>query len=387
MHTTTFPIGPQHPALKEPIYLKLTVDGSYICKAEFNLGYAHRGVEKCAEGQLPDAAHHAVQRTCGICSQCHSMAFLNATEPLIENLEITQKVYLQRLIVSEMERVHSHLLWAGLMAHEIGLETLFMYYWREREKILDVFDELTGNRVHHSADLVGTVKRSFGKKELDFMIEKIDDVEPKAEELKDLISGNEVVKSRYISHGVISNKRAEELGLVGPVARASGIDNDVRRNDPYMAYRLDELKVKTVVKTKGDAYARCMVRLDEIPESMRLIRKAADMIDPNENVPDKPTYFIKDAKGRGRSEAPRGENFHFISVKKNRMERMKLRTPTLANLVVYSEILEGEDITDVPVIIASLDPCISCMERVAVIKEGRREIWNSHELFAGKKHD
>jgi Ni,Fe-hydrogenase III large subunit len=386
MHERIFPIGPQHPALKEPLFLKLHVDGSYITKAEFNLGYTHRGVERCAEGYLLDSALHAVQRTCGICSQCHSMAFLNAVEPMTK-VKVTEKVYLQRLIIAELERIHSHLLWGGVMAHEIGLETLFMYYWREREKILDVFDELTGNRVHHSPDLVGTMKRSFGKKELDMVVEKLGSIEHEVKELREVMRTHSVITSRFKKHGNITNKMAAQLGLVGPVARASGVNYDVRRNAPYMAYGMEELKVRPALRTEGDSWARSMVRCDEIFESMRLVRKACELIDPNEDIPKKQNIAVKEAFGAGRSEAPRGENFHFAKVENNRIARLKLRTPTLANVISYSRIMEGEDITDVPVIVMSLDPCISCMERVAVIRNGCREIWTSHELFEGKKHD
>jgi NADH-quinone oxidoreductase subunit D len=386
MHETIFPIGPQHPSLKEPLFLKLHVDGSYINKAEFNLGYTHRGVEKCAEGYLLDTALHAVQRTCGICSQCHSMAFLNAVEPMT-GVEVPDKVHLQRLITGELERIHSHLLWGGVMAHEIGLETLFMYYWREREHILDVFDELTGNRVHHSPDLIGTAKRAFDKKNLDFIVEKLDRIEPELKDLREVMRTHNVINSRFKKHGMVSKKMAKELNLVGPVARASGIDNDVRKNAPYMAYRMKELKVKTVVRDEGDSWGRTMVRLDEVFECMRLIRKACEIIDPKEDVPKRKNLFAKGTFSNGRSEAPRGENFHFLKIENNRIARMKLRTPTLANVISYSKVLEGEDITDVPVIVGSMDPCISCMERVAVIKDGKKEIWTSHELFEGKKHD
>ncbi|HID38107.1 MAG TPA: hypothetical protein EYP36_01155, partial [Calditrichaeota bacterium] len=240
---------------------------------------------------------------------------------------------------------------------------------------------------HHFPDLVGSAKRAFGKKELDFVLEKLDVIEPELKELREVMRTHNVITSRFRKHGNIPKKMAKELGLVGPVARASGIDYDVRRHAPYMAYAFKELRVKPVVKDGGDSYTRSMNRLDEIFECMRIVRKACGMIDPKEDVPKKPNFFIADGTSRGRSEAPRGENFHFIKVEKNKVFRLKLRTPTLANVISYSSTLEGEDITDVPVIIGSLDPCISCMERVAVIKDGKKEVWNSHELFAGKKHD
>ncbi|MBU0532007.1 nickel-dependent hydrogenase large subunit [Candidatus Micrarchaeota archaeon] len=386
MHEKIFPIGPQHPSLKEPIFLKLHVDGSYITKAEFNLGYTHRGVEKCAEGYLLDTALHAVQRTCGICSQCHSMAFLNAVEPMT-GVQVPEKVYLQRLITAELERIHSHLLWGGVMAHEIGLETLFMYYWREREHILDIFDELTGNRVHHSPDLIGTAKRSFNKENLQMVLEKLDLVEPEIKELRNVMENHDVITSRFKKHGNIPKKMAEDLDLVGPTARASGVNYDVRQNAPYMAYGIKELKVKPVIRSEGDSWGRTMIRCDEIFESMRLVRKACEMIDPNEEVPKKKNLIAKGDFSRGRTEAPRGENFHFVAIENNRIKRLKLRTPTLANVISYARIMEGEDITDVPVIVMSLDPCISCMERVAVIRNGKQENWTSHELFEGKKYD
>jgi Ni,Fe-hydrogenase III large subunit len=241
--------------------------------------------------------------------------------------------------------------------------------------------------VHHSPDLVGTAKRAFDKKNLDFVLEKLDKIEPELRSLRGVMETNDVITSRYKKHGMISKKTAKELGLVGPVARASGIDYDVRQNAPYMAYAMKELKVKTVVRTEGDSWARTMARLDEVFECMRLIRKACEMIDPKEDVPKKRNLFAKGTFGTGRSEAPRGENFHFVKIDNNRIQRQKLRTPTLANVISYSKVLEGEDITDTPVIVGSLDPCISCMERVAVIRDGKKEIWNSHELFEGKKHD
>ncbi|MFH2106201.1 MAG: nickel-dependent hydrogenase large subunit [Candidatus Micrarchaeota archaeon] len=384
MHECIFPIGPQHPALKEPIYLKLHVEGTTVKQAEFNLGYAHRGVERISEGKLLDPELHTVQRTCGICSHCHSLAFLRAVEP-VAGLTIPMKVKLQRVMVAELERIHSHLLWAGVMMHEMGLETLFMYFWRERENILDVFDELTGGRVHHSINLVGTMKRSFNKENLVFAQEKLNSIIDRVKEHREVLENHDVIVSRSKGIGKISKKMAVDLGLVGPVARASGVDYDVRVNSPYEAYT--EIKVKPVLRVETDAWARSLARADEILESIKIIDKAIDMIDPNEELPKKPSFFAKEGVGLGRVEAPRGENFHYVKIENNRISRIKLRTPTLANLCVYPKILEDVDITDVPVIVASLDPCISCMERVTVIKDGKKEIWTTHELSEAKKHD
>jgi len=382
MHETIYPIGPQHPSLKEPIFLKLHVDGSYIKKAEFNLGYTHRGVEKCAEGYLLDTALHAVQRTCGICSQCHSMAYLNAIEPMT-GVEVPEKVYLQRLITAELERMHSHMLWAGVMMHELGLDTLFMYFMREREKILDLFDELTGNRVHHSSDLIGTSKRTFTEENLEFVLNTLDGIKENLIRYRKTVDSHDVIRDRCIGKGLITKKDAKTFGLVGPVARACNINNDVRVASPYMGYKM--LKIKSIMRKEGDAHARTLVRLDEVFASMDLVRQACDQIPKNSKVPKYPVKRIAQGYGVGASEAPRGENFHFVKVVNGKTARVKLRTPTLANLIMFPEAVKGADITDIPVIVMSLDPCISCMERVAVVKDGKTEVWTSHELFKGEK--
>lgn len=385
MHKTClFPIGPQHPSLKEPIFLKLFVKGTTVERAEFDLGYAHRGVEEKLENKELDTVLHAVQRTCGICSQCHSMAFLRAVEG-IGGIKIPERVALQRAIIAELERIHSHLLWTGVMMHELGLETLFMYFWREREKILDAFDEVTGNRVHHSADLVGTMKRNFSEEDIGMILDSIDSIKRNVARYRDTVDGHDVIRDRCINKGRITRNDAKRFGLVGPVARSSGVNYDVRVNSPYMGYEI--VKVKPVVRKEGDAHARTLSRLDEIPESMRIIEEACAKMPKDEKVPKYPVKRISQGFGVGRVEAPRGENFHLVKIENAKTKRVKIRTPTLANLIMYPKVLKGADITDVPVIVMSMDPCISCMERVAVIKDGNTELWTSHELSRGKRND
>jgi len=384
MHTTIFPIGPQHPSLKEPIFLKLYVEGTIVRNAEFNLGYAHRGVEEKLENKEVDTVLHAVQRTCGICSQCHSLAFLRAVEGAGE-IKIPKRVALQRIIIAELERIHSHMLWTGVMMHELGLETLFMYFMREREKILDVFDDVTGNRVHHSADLVGTMKRDFSEDDIEFILKSIDSIKQNVSNYQDVVNTHDVIRDRCIGKGKITKADARKFGLVGPVTRASGINYDVRVNSPYMGYKF--VKVKPVVRKEGDAQARTLARMDEIYESIRIVEEACGKIPRKEKVPKYPVKRIAQGYGIGRVEAPRGENFHFVKIENAKTKRVKIRTPTVANVVVYPRVLQGADITDVPVIVMSMDPCISCMERVAVIRKGKTEVWTSHELSRGRKND
>ena len=383
MHKTILPIGPQHPSLKEPIYLELEVDGTEVYKANFNLGYAHRGVEKALEGLGLDPGLHSVQRTCGICSYCHGFAFMRAVED-IAGIMVNDRVKLQRVILAEMERIHSHLVALGFMLHELGLETLFMYFWREREHILDVFDELTGNRVQHSADLIGTMKMGFTREDVRFCLEKLELIQNEIKDLTEVLMKNEVIRSRTVGKGIISAKTINEFGLVGPVARSSGVDRDIRIIDPYGAYK--EVGLKSIVKDGKDAWTRTIIKCEEIFESTKAVKKACEMIPFDQSMPKKLWKPVPDGHATGRVEAPRGENFHFIMVEGNKIKRAKIKTPTLSNVIYFSKILEGVDITDVPILIMSMDPCISCMDRVAVIKDGKREEWTSHELTQGKKN-
>jgi len=312
------------------------------------------------------------------------MAFLRAVED-IGGIKIPKRVALQRSIIAELERIHSHLLWTGVMMHELGLETLFMYFWRAREKILDAFDEVTGNRVHHSADLVGTMKRDFSEEDIEMILKSMESIKQNVVRYRDTVDGHDVIRDRCIGKGLITKSDAKRFGLVGPVTRSSGVNYDVRVNSPYMGYRI--VKVKPVVKKEGHAHTRTLARLDEVFESMRVVEEACAKIPRKEKVPKYPVKRIAQGYGVGRVEAPRGENFHLVKIENAKTKRVKIRTPTLANLIMFPKVLKGADITDVPVIVMSMDPCISCMERVAVIKDGKTEVWTSHELTRGKRND
>jgi len=363
MHDFIMPIGPQSPAIKEPILIKLQLNGETVNKATMVTGYTHRGIEYILEGKNPDQALYAACRVCGICSMSHERGYVRTVENIL-GYEAPERVKALRTIMFELERMQSHLLWAGFMMHEIGLETLFNYYWREREKILDAFEKTTGGRVHHNLNKIRTLR--YDLEDPEYVKEKVSSAAKASNEYyKDMIN-EEAVKSRLQNIGVIPADMAVKWALNGPIARASGINIDTRKDDPYDWYPKTGFKI--ITGKTGDSMDRLKVRLEEIQESARVITKTINNL-PEEEIPK---FSLNQVNGEGyaRVEAPRGELFYYLRFKNSKVERAKIRTPSFSYMKILEELLPGVKIGDVPVIIASLDPCFSCLERVLVEKKG-----------------
>jgi NADH-quinone oxidoreductase subunit D len=373
------PIGPQHPALKEPIYFELELKGSEVIGAKQNLGYVHRGIEKILEGKTIDAAMHATDYICGICSMAHSGTSTRALEDSFK-IKTSMNVKLHRVIIGELERIHSHLLWAGVMMHEIGIDSWFMFFWREREKILDVFDKTTGARVHHAVNMIGTVKRAFTEEDIKYIREKVTEVSNYVKKHYKGIKNDGVIRERFVDIGKISMPKAERYGLVGPVARTTGIKEDLRKDDPYWAY--NDVKFKVIMSNRGDAMARLLARLEEIEESAKIISQCCDKYEVEKGVEKKAVFPTKENYFAGHTEAPRGEVFHTGKTKGGYIEKYRIRTPTYSNITIYAKLLIGADVTDVPVVIQSMDPCFSCMDRMVIVKKNKREVLSGKQFMA-----
>ncbi|MFQ6020402.1 MAG: nickel-dependent hydrogenase large subunit [Candidatus Aenigmatarchaeota archaeon] len=370
MHDFTIPIGPQHPALKEPTCLRVTLDGNYIQEIDLRLGYTHKGLEKILEGKNPDSALYISQRICGICSAAHENAYTRTVESILK-FNADYKVKLLRVLMMELERIHSHLLWLGLLSHEIGYDTLFMYFWREREKIIDIFEKITGGRVHHNFNKIKTVRYDLKKRDKEFIIKRIKQVENKVKKYLSEIYSDHIIKARLKNIGAISKRITKKFCLVGPNARGSGVRVDIRKIDPpYKVYK--ELYFKEIIESKGDSFSRTLVRLKEILESIKIIDQVLEKL-PDKKIPKFDFSLIKEGEGIGRVEAPRGELFYFLKFKNNKIQRAKIRTPTFAYLKILEHILKGCEIGDIPVVVGSLDPCFSCLERIMIVKDGKEE--------------
>ena len=366
------PVGPQHPALKEAIFLRLDMDGNIIKDAHINTGYMHKGIEHMIVGSTVNQALVQVERVCGICSQAHSQVFTNTVEFLMPDLQLSDKIKYERMIIGELERIHSHLVWAGVLLEAIGLHTMFMFFWRERERILDCFDLLTGGRVHHAVNAIGSNKHDFTREDLTFIESKIGQVDKFITEHIPFLSKQDVIVSRYKGVGVVSKEVAEEYDLIGPIARASGLKIDVRKDMPYELY--GQVNFELITEKGGDAFARLMVRMKEINESVKIIRQCMKLMPIEEKIPVKVVPQVQDGTAYSMVEAPRGSLFHFVKVKNNKVERIKIRTPTFKYMNIWPQSLKGIDITHLPVVLESFDPCFSCMERSMVVKGNKQYI-------------
>ena len=374
----TIPIGPQHPALDEPASFTVTLDGEKVVNAVIGVGYNHRGLEKACEKRSYIQDLYIIERVCGICSHTHSTAYCQALEELA-GVTITRRAAYIRVLVGELERLHSHLLWLGTAGHEIGFDTLFMYTWRDREKVMDVLAEIGGNRVNYGVNMIGGVRRDIDP-ELDKKIRSMCDVlEKQVEYYKELALTDSVLAARLSGIGVLTREEALRFGVVGPVARSVGIDNDVRTADPYAAY--DEIRTNVITDEHCDVFGRTVVRIKELAESIRLIRVCLDGMPEGAlsvNVPRR----LPAGEIISRTEAPRGEDIHYIRSNGTDIpDRIRVRAPSEANWHAMKKMLEGNYLADVPIIVAANDPCYSCTDRaIRVRKDGSEERWDWNRI-------
>lgn len=355
---TVIPFGPQHPVLPEPLHLKLIMEDERIIEAIPSIGYVHRGLEKLV--QVKDYMQNifVVERICGICSVMHALAYCQGIEELM-NVEVPPRAKYLRVVWSELHRMHSHLLWAGLFADSFGFESLFMQSWRIRETIMDLLEKTAGNRVLISVVTVGGTRRDISEEHKGEILSKLNEVEKGLKEISKTFLNDYTVKKRTVGIGVLSKDDAHKLGAVGPMARASGIAYDLRTTG-YSAYK--ELNFEPVVEQSGDCYARLVVRIKELFQSIDLIRQALNKLPEGEYVV--PVKGNPEGEVISRVEQPRGEVFYYIKANGTKnLERLRVRTPTFANIAPLILILPGSELSDVPVITLTIDPCISCTER------------------------
>ena len=352
------PFGPQHPVLPEPLQVRLVLEDEKVVEALPSIGYIHRGLEKIVEIKDFQQAMYVAERICGICSFMHSQNYCQGIEALM-NITVPDRARYLRVIWAELHRIHSHLLYLGLVADAFGFENLFMQYWRAREHILDVMEKTTGNRVLLGVCTIGGVKRDISPEHLSEIKRTLDTVKKELETITPSMVNDYSVKKRMVGVGVLPKAKAHEFGAVGPVARASGIEMDFRTQG-YAAY--NEVGFRPVTDTAGDCYARTMIRVKEIDVCDEMIRKACDKLPSGPLLA--PVKGNPDGETVARIEQPRGELlFYFKANGTKNLDRFKVRTPTFANLPPLLHMLQGCQLADVPVIIISIDPCISCCER------------------------
>jgi len=358
------PIGPQHPALKEPISLRMTVEGEVITGVDIRLGYNHRGLEKVAEDKNWTQNIYLTERICGICSHSHATCFVQGVERLMELAPPKRGLYI-RYLISELERVHSHLLWLGVAGHEAGFDSFFMYVWRDREIVMDLLEMITGNRVHYAINTIGGVRRDLDEGQKAKVLEGVATLKKRSEYYLRLGATEPSFVARIAGVGLLSYEQAVSLCATGPVAKASGVARDVRKEDPYAVY--DELDFELCTADTCDVLGRVVVRVKEVLESYKMIEQMIKGL-PDGDIACKAPRKAKPGETVSRYEAPRGENIHYIKANgTDKPERLKVRAPTLGNYPATVEMLRNGFIADIPLIFAAIDPCICCAERTVTL--------------------
>ena len=385
MHSHILPLGPQHPALEESVYIKLHVNGEEIMDVDLNLGYEHKGVEKSFENREWAKGTFLASRICGICNHQHATAYAQGVEELL-GVKVPKRSRYIRTILLELERIQSHILWAGVAAHEIGFDTLFQYCWKTREHALDCVELITGKRVQYDTNIIGGSRHDVKKEDAPKVLENLRLLEEELPRYAKSFLNDRSIKARTRGVGILKKKTVQDFSAVGPTARASGVDFDIRKIDPYQAY--GELKFKVILDEGEDCRARVVVRLKEIGESVSIIKQAIAKLPSGPIAAKAPCFQVPPGEAISRVEAPRGELFYYIkSIGGTNPDRVKVRTPTYSNFAVLREMLVGETIADAPIIVASIDPCICCTDRMEVfdVKKEESKIMSGHELARMKE--
>jgi NADH-quinone oxidoreductase subunit D len=377
MSRTIIPIGPFHPLQEEPEFFTLVVDGETVVDIDVKIGYNHRGIEKLSEMKTFDQSTFVIERICGICSTSHPFAYVNAVEDIFP-MEVPERAKFIRTIIAEGERIHSHLLWLGLAGHFLGYNTVFMWAWKLREEILDVMEILSGNRNNYAMFKPGGVRRDIKKEDIPVCLKKIDSIIPTCEMLKKAVIDDPVLHARTKGIGILTKEEAINYCALGPTSRASGVARDVRKDCPYGAY--DKIEWDMIVTENGDVFDKAVVRILETFESIKIMKTCLENLPEGEI--DAKIKDIPPGEGIGHIEAPRGETFHYVrSDGTNRPARHKVRAPTFMNLPTYKATVVGASISDATIILAAIDPCYCCTERIGVRDVKGRRLYDGKNLI------
>ena len=386
--TMTVNMGPQHPSTHGVLRLVLELDGETIRSVAPTIGYLHTGIEKTTEQKKWQQVIPLVERMDYLSAQSNAMAFCMSVERLL-GLELPERVRSIRVLLAELQRINSHLVWLGTHGMEVGAVSVMLYCFRERELLLNINELLAGFRMFPSYMRVGGLREDLPRGFHAAVTSFLDRFQPKLDEYEDLLTENEIYRKRTQGVGRISSEDAVAYGLVGPIARAAGVAYDVRKVYPYLDYETFDFQVPT--RTEGDVYARYLVRMAEMRESIRICRQALERIsptgpyavaDPRITPPPKDQvytemealiqHFLIYSQGftvpAGEAyvpvEGPRGEHgFYVVSDGSNRPWRVKARAPSLLACQALEPMIVGGLIADIIAVIGSLDVVMGDVDR------------------------
>lgn len=355
------PLGAQHISLLEPLHFKFTTENEKIVDTVANVYYVHRGIEQacCSKFKFRQVSF-VVGRVCGLCSVSHTTAYSQVAEKLIK-IEVPRRAKYLRMLVIELDRIHSHLLCLSHVAENSGFEALFMKTMQYREFAMELLEAVCGNRIQYDFSIVGGVARDLKPEVGKMILERLKIFKPQLDELVDIYQNNWTLSLKNRGVGLITKEDALRLNVVGPFARATGLAVDVRNeSDDLLPWK--EVGFEMVLDKAGDVHARNMVRLHELYVSMRIIENIINGLPESALVTETKTF--PDGEAVARLEAPRGELFYYAKGNKTQiLERLKIKAPTFSNIPAMVEAFKGNEYGSAPAIIASYDPCLSCTSR------------------------
>ena len=386
--TMTVNMGPQHPSTHGVLRLVLTLDGETVVGAEATVGYLHTGIEKTTEQKKYQQVIPLVERMDYLSAQSNSLGFALSVEHLL-GLEMPPRVRDIRVLLAELQRLNSHLVWLATHAMEVGAVTVMLYCFRERELLLNINEMIAGFRMFPSYIRIGGLREDLPRGFHQAVDEILRRMPGKLDEYEDLLTHNQIFLKRTRGVGAVSTGDAVALGLVGPIARAAGVPYDVRKAFPYCGYETYDFDVP--IGTRGDVYDRYLVRTEEMRQTLRICRQALDRVTPNgEWCVDDPRvvpppkdrvytemealiqHFLIHSQGfvvpRGEAyvplEGPRGEHgCYVVSDGTNRPCRVKMRSPSLMSCQALPKMVVGGMIADVIAVIGSIDVVMGDVDR------------------------
>jgi NADH-quinone oxidoreductase subunit D len=359
------PLGPFHPLQEEPECYRLQVDGERVVDMDLRISYNHRGIEELSTRRTFDQVPYLVERVCGICSASHPLAYIQAVETICGCQVPLRAQYLRTLVV-ELERIHSHLLWVGLAGHFLGYNTVFMWAWRYREPVMEILEKVTGSRCAYANAKIGGVRRDIPNEMFGEIGEQVGAMAGPTEMLTHAVMDDPVLHARLKGVAVLTEQDARRWCVTGPTARGSGVPIDARRDDPYDAY--DRIEWKVVTRPAGDVQAKAEVRLLETLEAIEIVKKV--LRDCPDGEIDIHVEEVPPGEAIGHVEAPRGETFHYVRSDGGRCPvRHKIRAPSYVNVPSFRASCIGQHLADVTIALAAVDPCYSCTERMAVLRD------------------
>lgn len=355
--TINIPLGSQHISLLEPVKFKFECENEKIIAVDSDVGFVHRGIEKaCVTKFKYDAVGYVVARICGLCAITHSLTYTTAVENLMEG-ELTLKAKYLRILVTELDRIHSHMLCLSHTAENAGFESMFMQIMGDREYVMDLQQMLTGNRVQFDYISIGGVNRDLTSDVAKQIKINLQFIKQKVNEYIEEFTSNWSLSLKYKNIGKITLDEAYTYNAIGPLARAVGLKTDIRDTSDYLPYKDIGFQMQTA--NNGDIHSRNIVRLNEILNSITMCENIVDGLPEGEIQ----TKFKGKPKGESivRLEAPRGELMYYLKGDgKSMLNRVRIKTPTFASIPAFMEVFRGQNYADAPAILASFDPCLSC---------------------------